>query len=129
MAPYLAYGAPYETVRCNFTKTSEPEWFPSDGRRCSNYYVLSDKKRDRHAVRTVHTNYGSMHFPSALNTNNDENTEGNVDLTTKDTPHVTIKDRNTPLTTPAGRGERPHSHLFHQVYCQSQLHHQMDYSH
>ena len=95
------HGTLYDTVRCHFTEISEPQWIPSDGRRCRNYYELGEKtnKRDRHAVSTVHTNYGLM-YPSALNINNDDNNEGNVVLTTKDTPHVTIRDRNTPLTTP-----------------------------
>ena len=121
MAPYFAYGAPYETVRCHFTKTSEPEWFPSDGRRCRNYYELGEKtnKRDRHAVSTVHTNHDLM-YPSALNTNNDDNNEGQVDTTTQDTPHVTIRDRNTPLTTPAGsRGDAPQSPVSPSVLSES----------
>ena len=111
MVLHFACRTPYDTVRCHFTEISEPSWIPYDGRRCRDYYVLGEKtnKRVRHAARLVHTNHGLM-YPSAMNTNNDENNEGNVDLTTQDTPHVTIRDRNTPLTTPAGsRGETPQS--------------------
>ena len=119
---YFAYGAPYDTVRCHFTETSEPQWIPSDGRRCRNYCELGEKtnKRVRHAARLVHTNHGLM-YPSAMNTNNDENNEGNVDLTTNDTPHVTIRDRNTPLTTPArgSRGETPQSPVSPSVLSES----------
>ena len=109
---YFAYGAPYDTVRCHFTETSEPQWIPSDGRRCRDYYVLSEKtnKRARHAARLIHTNSGLM-YPSTMNTNNDENNEGNVGLTTHDTPHVTIRDRDTTSnTTPTeSRGEAQQS--------------------
>ena len=104
------HGTSYDTVRCRFTEISEPEWIPSDGRRCRNYYVLGDKtKRYRHAVRRVHTNYGSMHFPSAMNTTNDVNNEGNVDTTTQDMTNVTIRDRDATSTTtpPESRGQTP----------------------
>ena len=101
MVLYFDYGTPYDTVRCHYTEISEPQWIPSDGRRCRDYYVLSEKttKRDGHAVRSIHTNSGFMNFSSAMNTNNDENNEGNVDLTTQDTTNVTIRDRNAPSTT------------------------------
>ena len=116
------HGALYDTVRCHFTEISEHQWIPYDGRRCRDYYVLGEKtnKRVRHAARLVHTNHGLM-YPSTMITNNDENNEGNVDLTTNDTPHVTIRDRNTPLTTPArgSRGETPLSPVSPSVLSES----------
>ena len=77
MAPYFAYGAPYDTVRCHYTnEISESQWIPSDGRRCLDYYVLSEKtKRARHAVRLTHTNSGLM-YPPAMSANNDEKNGG-----------------------------------------------------
>ncbi len=112
MVLHVACRIPYDVVRCHFTEISEPKWVPPDERRCKNYYELSDKIRVRHAVRRVHTNCGSMHFPSAMNTTNDVNNEGDVDTTEQDTTHVTIRDRNaTSDTTPSeSRGEIQQSH-------------------
>ena len=117
------HGTSYDTVKCHFTEISEPQWVPPDERRCKIYYELSDKIRVRHAVRRVHTNCGSMHFPSAMNTTNDVNNEGDVDTTEQDTTNVTIRDRNaTSDTTPSeSRGERFNSHMIQPVHQLLQL--------
>ena len=109
VVPYV-HGVPYDTVRCHFSKDiSELEWIPSDGRRCRDYYVLSEKtKRTRHAFRLTHTNSGLM-YPPAMSANNVEKNGGEV-VPTTDTPHVTTRDRKkSSATREEQTGEAPQS--------------------